>query len=251
MGSVIDVSKATFDTEVLQRSREQLVVVDFWAPWCGPCRFLSPILERLATEPGSGFTLAKINTDQNPDLGSQYNVRGIPSVKAFRDGRVVDEFVGAQPEAVVRGFIRANAGPSPAKPASAKTAEPSRDPAENLRRARDLLTRGSGCAAGELLAHVQQGEAGSEARRLAPLADYLCRGEKGERFSQATSVEEAHRGAIQAWGRKEPSAALYSLLIAYNQESGPDKARTRAIMEAVFDLLGEENTLTRQYKLYL
>jgi putative thioredoxin len=250
MGSVIDVSQATFDREVLQRSREQLVVVDFWAPWCGPCRFLSPILERLAAAPESGFTLAKINTDENPALGGWYNVRGIPSVKAFRDGRVVDEFVGAQPEPVVRQFIRKNAGPPAAKPAAAESAAPSADPFENLRRARELLTRGSGCAAKELLSHARDGAA-AEARRLEPLADYLCRGEKRERFSALTAVEEAHRGAIQAWGRKEPSAALYSLLVAYNQEAGADKARTRAVMEAIFILLGEENTVTRQYKVYL
>jgi putative thioredoxin len=250
MGSVIDVSQATFDREVLQRSREQLVIVDFWAPWCGPCRFLSPILERLAAEPGSGFVLAKINTDENPALGGRYNVRGIPSVKAFRDGRIVDEFVGAQPEPAVRQFIRKNAGPPATKPAAAQSAEPSRDPSENLRRARELLTRGAGCAGKELLAHVRD-EPAAEARRLEPLADYLCRAEKGERLSALATVEEAHRGAIRAWGNKEPSAALYSLLVAYNQEAGADKSRTRAVMEAIFALLGEENTVTRQYKVYL
>ena len=108
---IIDVSQATFDRDVLQRSADELVVVDFWAPWCGPCRMLGPILERVAGEPDAGFILAKLNTDQNPTLAGRYNIRGIPAVKAFRNGKVVDEFVGVQPEPTVREFIRANLGP--------------------------------------------------------------------------------------------------------------------------------------------
>jgi thioredoxin-like negative regulator of GroEL len=112
------------------------------------------------------------------------------------------------------------------------------------------LIRGSGCAASELLKGLE-GQTAVEARRFEQLADYLCRAERGERFSKVTSIEEAHRGAAQAWATKEPSAALYSLLIAYNQESGVEKSRTKAVMESVFALLGEENTVTRQYKAYL
>lgn len=201
-------------------------------------------------ESGSGFILAKINTDQNPALGSRFNVRGIPSVKAFRDGRVVDEFVGAQPEPVVRQFIRKNAGPSTPKTASPGGSEPPRNPSERLRRAKELLIRGSGCAAKELLQGLE-GATAVEARPFEQLADHLCRAEKGEPFSRVTSIEEAHRGAVRAWTSKEPSAALYSLLIAYNQESGAEKSRTKAVMESIFALLGEENTVTRQYKAYL
>lgn len=247
---IIDVSQATFDRDVLRRSADELVVVDFWAPWCGPCRMLGPILERLATEPEAGFTLVKLNTDQNPALAGKYNIRGIPAVKAFRNGKVVDEFVGVRPEPAVREFIRANAGPK--RPAGGDTTRESvpTDPADRVRRARELLTRGAGCAAADLLAE-SSGPVAGEAARLRPLADYLCRSSRGEKHSAVAAIDDAHRQAASAWNRNEPSAALYSLLVAYNQESAAEKARTKAVMEAIFDLLGRESVITRQYAGYL
>jgi putative thioredoxin len=110
-----DVSVADFDEKVLAASQGVPVIVDFWAPWCQPCRILKPILEKLAAEFGGKFILAKVNSDENQELSARYGVRGIPAVKAFVGGEMVDEFTGALPEAQVRDFI-AGLIPSPAEP---------------------------------------------------------------------------------------------------------------------------------------
>ncbi|MCX8087177.1 MAG: tetratricopeptide repeat protein [Rhodocyclaceae bacterium] len=111
----IDVSVADFDEKVLAASHKQPVIVDFWAPWCQPCRILKPILEKLAAEYAGKFLLAKVNSDENQELAMRYGVRGIPAVKAFVEGELVDEFTGALPEGEVRAFLD-RLIPSPAEP---------------------------------------------------------------------------------------------------------------------------------------
>lgn len=117
-----DVGQDDFQRIVIEGSKQVPVVVDFWAEWCGPCRMLKPILEKLADEYGGKFILAKVNTEQFPELASQFGVRGIPNVKAFLGGQVVDEFSGALPEQAVRDFLQ-RLIPSPAEELRLKAAE--------------------------------------------------------------------------------------------------------------------------------
>ena len=108
----MDVTTETFERDVIERSRELPVVVDFWAPWCAPCRMLGPVLEKEIEARAGAVELAKIDVDENQDIAAMYSIRGIPAVKAFRNGNVVAEFVGAQPAAAIARFLDQLSGPS-------------------------------------------------------------------------------------------------------------------------------------------
>ncbi len=147
----VDVGRDNFQQVVMEGSRTTPVVVDFWAEWCGPCRMLKPILEKLADEYQGKFILAKVNSDQNQELAAQFGVRGIPSVKAVVNGQIVDEFSGALPEGAVREFLD-RIIPSPAE--------------ELRRKAVELRTAGDLAQALQVLAEASKLDMANEAVRL-------------------------------------------------------------------------------------
>jgi len=154
---MIDVTDATFEQEVLLRSSEVPVVVDLWAPWCGPCLTLGPIIERVIEETEGAVALAKVNVDENPAIGASFQVQSIPAVFALKDGKVVDQFIGAQPEAAVAEFV-ARLHPAPSE-ADLLVAEGVRDGTEEpLRRALELQPDHAGAITGLAAQLIARGE---------------------------------------------------------------------------------------------
>jgi putative thioredoxin len=156
------------------------VVVDFWAPWCGPCRTLGPILERLAVQGGGAWLLAKVNADEDPDLVARFGVQGIPAVKAFRDGRVVAEFVGLVPEGSVRSWLE-GVVPGPADEAFAE--------------ARALLEAGKGEAARGALERALAHRPGHAEALLALSELDLAAGRREEALSRLEKLSHADADA--------------------------------------------------------
>ncbi|HYF25761.1 MAG TPA: thioredoxin [Baekduia sp.] len=160
--TVVDVTEQTFQTDVVERSKQVPVVVDFWAAWCGPCRQLTPVLEDAANAREGEVVLAKVDTDANPQLSQAFGIQGIPAVKAFKDGKVVSEFVGAQPPARVAQFFdalvpseadRLTAGGDEVSLRRALELDPARTDAK-VALARLLHARGASTEALELLENV-------------------------------------------------------------------------------------------------
>jgi putative thioredoxin len=274
---VIDVTDESFEQEVLERSKQVPVVVDFWAPWCGPCRTLGPILERQAQQNAGAFVLAKINVDENPQIAAAANARSIPLVIAFRDGQARSSFVGAQPESEVKRFLAAilpTAADRLAKEGGelllsgydnaaeerfrAALAEDARHPAALVGLARVLGERGATAEALALLERVVGAPAVErEAERLAAelrthAAAPADSGELGalEARARANPGDLAARieyaRALGAARRYEPALAELLACVEADPHFGDDAAR-KAMLD-LFGVLGSGHDLVHEYR---
>jgi putative thioredoxin len=269
----IDVGDQDFEREVLDRSAATPVVVDFWAPWCAPCKTLGPVLERLAAEHAGAFILAKVNVDQAPAVAQVFGVQSIPAVKGFRDGNIVAEFVGAQPEAVVRQLI-ARVLPTPADVlvreaetlavsdvagAEAKLREALATDARHGRAlvalARLLAERDEADEALALLDRVPaNAPVAKEAERLAAALRTQADGAGDEATLRATlaaapgdlDARLTLGRALAALGRHEE--ALTELLEVVRRDRHHDDEGARKGMIDLFAVLGSDHPLTERFR---
>jgi putative thioredoxin len=240
--SVIEVTEADFQTKVLEASKTTPVVVDFWADWCGPCKTLGPILERVANEPESGFTLAKIDVDQNQRVSQAFGVQSIPTVIAFKDGRPVDMFTGAIPELQVRDFI-------------SRLVPPKADP--RVVEVEALIDAGQTEAAKTRLREILELEATNHEAALTLAGLLIEEGDHEEAIAildrqapipEVRQMKAAARLLSSGEGNvSDPEAALPRLL-AQVEGGGEEKESARLTMIDLFDLLGPEHPLTLEYR---
>jgi putative thioredoxin len=254
-----------FSRDVIERSKTVPVLVDFWAEWCGPCKVLGPVLERLEQTSGGQWVLAKVDTDRNQELAARYGIRGIPNVKLFVDGDVANEFTGALPERMVREWL------DKAIPSKSRQA---------LKEARERLSAGDGAGAQNILEEIARKDSGNtEARVL--LSRAIVASEPGRASELVAGMEEdsewfpdvdavrtfaemarklhdatlpedpvrpLYTEAIAAMisGHYETALARFIEVIRWNRPYDDDGSRRACI--AIFHFLGQDHEITGKYR---
>ncbi len=234
----MDVTETNFQSAVIDRSRELPVVVDFWAEWCGPCRQLGPALERAVAARGGKVELAKVDVDSNQRLASQYRVQGIPAVKAFRDGQVVAEFVGAQPPPAVERFLDSLV------PSEADTLV-ERGDEQSLRQAVELEARRADAIIPLARMLHSRGETAEALELLGRLAGSFAADGLSARIRLEQAREPDLSQAFEALDQGDPARGL-DLLLGALQTADGSREEVRQVIVGVLDELGVEDPLARE-----
>ncbi len=260
------VSETDFEYEVIAYSRQAPVIVDFWAEWCRPCKSLTPILEAIAQDGAGAFRLAEVNVDDNPNLALRFSVRSLPNVKAFRDGQIVSEFLGLQPEPRVREFIR-NIAPSQSDLLLEKGNsflyslkwEQAADsfkqflekapgyPAALLGLLRAYLVLGKYSEARKILGDFPASPEYTRVQLIRPLYDVLVEPENRLETSD-NPLETTFRGAIRLIQRGNLPAALDGLMDILRQDKHFRNDLARKVILGLFEILGDDHPYTQQYR---
>lgn len=263
---IVEVSETNFEYEVIVFSQKIPVVVDFWAEWCVPCRTLGPILEKLAEEGKGTFRLAKINVDNNPNLARRYNILSIPAVKAFRDGLVVAEFIGVQPEPQLRDFIRSAANQhmnlllekgqnlsqmhkwdAAEKCFRLYLEENPRQPAGSLGLVKCLIMQGKTSEAFSHLQNFPDSKELKNAEFLKPLVKALIKLKEGQ-YESEDPLDAAYGNALRLITRGNLLASMDGILEILRQDKRYRGGEAKQVMVSLLELMGEDDPQTRQYR---
>ena len=243
---ISDVSEQEFQAKVIERSKQVPVVVDFWAEWCGPCRTLGPAIEDAVRKRNGEIELAKVDTDRNPGIAQKYEIASIPAVKAFKDGEVVAEFIGAIPPARIEAFL------NEIVPSEADRLAESGDETD-LRKALELDPRNAPAAIGLGRILLGRGETDEALEMLKAfphdfIADGLAARAELSASRNGDGPDELQRG-FAAWDGGSPDEALEKLQTALSseQDSGR-KDQLRRVMVAIFTELGADHPLAREHR---